>query len=247
MKKYDVKQLPDFGKNEKAIYCERESGTVHFPFKEELELCTAIKNGDREKLEKQFEQTLRGEMVVGNLSSNRINSVKYWAVTTVANAVHYAILGGVDETDAYNFSDECIRKIDSFKEYDECIDYLMKRALELADMVKSRGNNAAFSEPVKKCLHYIHLHLHESIPLNVLAEETGLSRPYLASLFKKETGSSIHEYILDEKMKEATALLDEGKSCKEVSYVLGICNQSHFGKIFRAKYGMTPEDYKNRK
>ncbi len=247
MKKYDVKQMPEFGKNEKAIFCERESGTVHFPFKEELELCNTIKKGDREKLEKIFGRTLKSEMVVGNLSSNRINSVKYWAVTTVATAVHYAILGGLDETDAYNFSDECIRNIDSFTDYDECIDYLVKRALELADMVRNNGENTSFSEPVKKCLHYIHLHLHETIPLNVLAAETGLSRPYLASLFKKETGSAIHEYVINEKMKEATVLLDEGKSCKEVSYVLGICNQSHFGKIFREKYGMTPEEYKNKR
>ncbi len=247
MKKYDVKQLPDFGKNEKAIYCERESGTVHFPFKEELELCNSIKKGDTEKLEEAFKRLLTSEMVVGKLSSNRITSVKYWAVTTVATAVHYAILGGVDETDAYNFSDECIRKIDSFKEYDECIDYLTKRALELAEMVRKNDGNATYSEPIKKCLHYIHLHLHESIPLVTLAEETGLSRPYLASLFKKETGYSIHEYVIEEKMKEATALLDEGKSCKEVSYVLGICNQSHFGKIFKTKYGITPEEYKNKR
>ena len=244
MKKYDVKPLPEFGKNEKAIYTERESGTTHMPFKAELELCNAIKHGNTEKLDSVLEVALNREMIVGNLSANRIRSVKYWAVTTVATAVHYAILGGMDETDAYNFSDECIRTIDAFTTYDECIDYLVQKARSLCGIVRNSGNNTAFSDPVKKCLHYIHLHLHESISLTALAELTGLSRPYLASLFKKETGSAIHEYIVDEKMKEAVAMLDEGKSCKEISYTLGICNQSHFGKLFRNKYGVTPEEYK---
>ncbi len=246
MKKYNVRQLPELEKNEKPIFSERENGMVHFPFKEELELCNAIKKGDREGLEKIFSRTLHSEMTVGKLSSDRITSVKYWAVTTVATAVHYAILGGMDETDAYNFSDECIRAIDSFKEYDECIDFLVTRALELADMVRDSGDKSGYSEAVKTCLHYIHLHLHEDIPLTLLAEVTGLSRPYLASLFKRETGSSIHEYILDKKMEEAKALLKEGRSCKEVSYILGICSQSHFGKIFKNEYGITPEEYKNK-
>ncbi|MCR5823615.1 MAG: AraC family transcriptional regulator [Lachnospiraceae bacterium] len=247
MKKYDVKQLPNFGKTDQAIFEERESGTTHTPFEAELELCMAIRKGDRHSIEKIIKETHDRELIVGNLSSNRIMSVKYWAVTAIATAVHYAILGGLDETDAYNFSDECIRTIDSFEEYDECIDYLGGRALALCDLVNGAGGRMSFPESVKKCIHYIHLHLHDTIPLEELAALTGLSRPYLASLFKKETGMGIHEYILNEKMKEAVVLLDEGKSCKEVSYILGICNQSHFGKIFRKKYGLTPEEYKNKK
>ncbi len=246
MKKYDVKELPDYGKGKKAIYEERESGTSHLPFKAELEVCNAIRKGDSERLAAVLEATLNKEMIVGKLSPNRIASVKYWAVTTVATGVHYAILGGLDETDAYNFSDECIRTIDAFKEYDECIDYLVDKAMELCTLVKKNGSDKEYSEAVKKCRHYIHLHLHEALPLNELAELTGLSRPYLATLFKKETGTSIHEYVLEEKMKEAVVLLEEGRSCKEVSYILGICNQSHFGKIFRKKYGVTPEEYKKK-
>ena len=45
-------------------------------------------------------------------------------------------------------------------------------------------------------------HLHETIRVDMLAELVGLNRSYLSTLFKKETGVSVSEYILSKRMEK---------------------------------------------
>lgn len=133
--------------------------------------------------------------VVGTMSGDRLRQVKYWAVATVAIAIHYAILGGLDETDAYHLSDAYLREVDRLDTMDTCIDCLRRRATELVRAVASAKSGTLLSSPVRRCVHYIHIHLHEKMPLSMLASEAGLSKDYLGVRFKREMGVSVHAYI----------------------------------------------------
>ncbi|WP_337404030.1 hypothetical protein [Suilimivivens sp.] len=69
--------------------------------------------------------------IIGRMSLNEARQWKYWAVSVVAIAIHYAILGGLDKTDAYNLSDAYIQTLDSLSSMQEALSYLQEKALEL--------------------------------------------------------------------------------------------------------------------
>ncbi len=241
--KYQLVEVPIADTPSETLFQERELGSTHLSFRVEMMLCNAIKDGNAELLEELLEETLSEEIVTGHLSKNPVTQMKYWCVTVIATAIHYAILGGLDETDAYNLSDEYIQTIDSFTHSDACIDYLCDKAKELVHAVSKAKHSSNFSSHIKKALHYIHIHLHEKITIDMLATQVNLSRDYLSVLFLKETGSTIHSYILKEKLEEAQKMLIAGKSINEISYILAFSSQSHFTAVFKKAFGITPSAY----
>ena len=246
-RKYRFSALPLGENSEKTLYEEREYGITHLPFEVELRLCSAIRRGDSDEIKEIADATLSQTISAGHLSDNELMQTKYWCVTVIATAIHYAILGGLDETDAYNMSDSYIRDIDAMKDPDSCIDYLRTKAFELVKAVNRAKNRLSVSPSIKKALHYIHVHLHERITIEKLASEAGLSRDYLCELFLKETGATPHSYITEEKMKEAEKLLEEGLCAREVAYILSYSSQSHFTEVFKKRFGITPSKYHSRR
>lgn len=178
------------------------------------------------------------------MSGDRLRQVKYWAVATVAIAIHYAILGGLDETDAYHLSDAYLREVDRLDTMDACIDCLRRRATELVRAVASAKSGTLLSPPVRRCVHYIHIHLHEKMPLSMLASEAGLSKDYLGVRFKREMGVSVHAYILQQRLQASLPMLLDGTGCRRIAYDLGFADESHYIAAFRKQYGCTPAQYR---
>jgi DNA-binding response OmpR family regulator len=80
-----------------------------------------------------------------------------------------------------------------------------------------------------------------------LCSAVGMSRSVFFNKVKSLTGLAPIEFIRDLKMKHAAQLLSSGDYLvKEVSYMIGISDTKYFGKCFKAKYGVTPQEYKNR-
>ena len=66
--------------------------------------------------------------------------------------------------------------------------------------------------------------------------------------FKAAFGKTIHQYIMDFKIREAMSYFDkfEGISVKEVAYNLGFCDAYHFSKQFQKHTGLPPSKYKRK-
>jgi AraC-like DNA-binding protein len=74
-----------------------------------------------------------------------------------------------------------------------------------------------------------------------------MSRSVFFNKLKSLTGLSPIEFIRDLRMKRAAELLASGQYLvKEVSYMVGISDTKYFGKCFKAKFGVTPQGYKQR-
>ncbi|HEV7350079.1 AraC family transcriptional regulator [Telluribacter sp.] len=68
---------------------------------------------------------------------------------------------------------------------------------------------------------------------------------YLSKIVKKSVGVSAGEYILDKLLLEAKRLLVFTQmSSKEISYHIHIEDPSYFGRIFKRKTGLTPNEYR---
>ena len=80
-----------------------------------------------------------------------------------------------------------------------------------------------------------------------MAGEFFLSRPYLSSKFRQETGQTLTDFILKEKTEEAKRLLRYSeKSLSAISAYLGFSSHGHFARVFKKYAGMTPGEYREK-
>lgn len=225
------------------IYDARENGKTHTSFQYEILLFTAIRNGDVYGVKTSLETYKASGLIIGHMSDNPARNIHYWAVSTIAVAIHYAILGGLDESEAYQLSDKYIQEIDLLPTMDECIDYLCRKAVELVTKVRENTIPQHYSRLINNCIHLIHVTLHDRLKIENIAQTLHVSRDYLSQAFKKETGISIHKYILRQKLEESKKMLSVGMSINEVSYTLCFSNESHFIQAFKKCYDITPSAY----
>jgi len=78
-----------------------------------------------------------------------------------------------------------------------------------------------------------------------LAKAVNLSSGRLSHLFKSEVGISPQRYLNNIRMEKAKDLLENGVlSGKEIAAEVGIPNASRFCRTFKARYGVTPKEYR---
>jgi len=83
-------------------------------------------------------------------------------------------------------------------------------------------------------------------PVTYFAAKLNLSPNYLSDLLQKFTGKSTLEHIHLELVEKAKSLLwDTDHSISEIAYELGFEHPSHFTKVFKAKTGKSPREYRN--
>jgi AraC-like DNA-binding protein len=102
---------------------------------------------------------------------------------------------------------------------------------------------------MKKVLVMIEENMENSeMTVEELGQNMMMSRSVFFKKIKALTGFAPVEFIRDMKMKRAAQILSSGQyMVKEVSYLIGISDTKYFAKCFKAKYGVTPLEYKNRK
>jgi AraC family transcriptional regulator len=80
-----------------------------------------------------------------------------------------------------------------------------------------------------------------------MARRAGYSPFHFSRLFRRQTGQSPWQYVLDRKVEHAKELLlSTTMSVKEIAAELGFPNQDYFAKMFRKRCGAAPTVYRGR-
>lgn len=95
-------------------------------------------------------------------------------------------------------------------------------------------------------LRYIDAHLAQDLSLETLSREFGLGRHYLCRLFKRETGSTLHNYIVYKRVAAAKRLLDDGLRPAEVVGLCGFGSAGRFAAAFKQVIGFPPSVYQKK-
>lgn len=92
---------------------------------------------------------------------------------------------------------------------------------------------------------YIHEHYNKPITNDELAELYNFHPNYLSSMFKKNFGKSLHQYVLDIRISNAISLLEEGKlDISQIASETGFSDSNYFSRYFKKVTGMSPKHYK---
>jgi AraC family transcriptional regulator len=101
--------------------------------------------------------------------------------------------------------------------------------------------NGLTNRKLTNVLDLIESDLAEDLPLRVLAHAAGLSEYYFLRMFKKSTGYTPHQYVINQRIERAKDLLRKTDiSITEIAYLLGFSTPAHFTHHFRRKTGVTP-------
>lgn len=94
---------------------------------------------------------------------------------------------------------------------------------------------------------YIHQHLDETISLDDLAASVALSRYHFARRFRQSTGTSPHEFVLQQRVEQAKTMLARTSApLLDIAVRCGFADQSHMTRVFRQRVGATPGHYRAR-
>ena len=90
---------------------------------------------------------------------------------------------------------------------------------------------------------YINTHLTGEISLKSISEHVHHNATYVNRLFKKETGTTLQQYIIAKKIALAQKYLRESYSPCDACFMSGFNNYSHFSRTFTRQIGQSPRNY----
>jgi transcriptional regulator GlxA family with amidase domain len=98
---------------------------------------------------------------------------------------------------------------------------------------------------VQKIQQIMRENLDRELPLVELAQYVNLSPWRLCHLFRADTGMPPIKYLRQLRLEAAKQLLEVSfLSIKEITYKVGINDESHFVRDFKRMYGMPPSIYR---
>lgn len=118
----------------------------------------------------------------------------------------------------------------------------------LVDLVVDNINEYENQSPVERSKKYIEKNIEKKITRDDIAEYVGYNVDYLNRIFKEETGFSLAEYLLNERIEMAKKLLT--KTNMQISTIaahVGYTNFSHFSKMFKRFTEFSPNEYRDMK
>lgn len=130
--------------------------------------------------------------------------------------------------------------------HDACLERILQTMDGIAtEWMKEETEKRRIRPDIAAAVHYIKTHLDQDLTLESIAKEAQLSVSHLCFLFKKEIGTSVVDYILDQRIEAAKSYLRNGQYRNyELASRVGFHNYSYFCTTFKKHTGMTPNEYK---
>lgn len=157
----------------------------------------------------------------------------------------------------YNLNNGCVfnnnQKIDN--NIEDCISLCKKKSntheVQLSKKLSNILHEALLtvqnyeSDKISSVCDYIAENYHQPLSTETLARISCFSRCYFSTIFKKVTGTTLHDYLLCYRLDKAKELLIEDKmSINQIAESTGFNDSGTFIRAFKKKENTTPLQYK---
>ncbi|MBP3593145.1 MAG: helix-turn-helix transcriptional regulator [Lachnospiraceae bacterium] len=229
----------------------REEQTHHVEYDHEYKYYDNIAEGRIEEVQKVLADpkdiTRYEEPEYGKLSKDFLRNMRYHFVVSTALITRLCVEKGLERELAYTLSDLYIGKMDIAKTAEQIIilhnEMLMDFTCKMADLPKQK----VYSIQIVKAIEYIQKNRNSKLTVQDIADKLHINRSYLSSLFKKETGKTISDFIREEKIRAAANMLKFSEySYGDIAKYFGFASQSHFIECFRKQTGLSPKEYRKK-
>lgn len=150
----------------------------------------------------------------------------------------------------YSKLDTIALESDGFIQVLHCIQILHElsqfEGRKLATSAFAKAPRHSESLRVEAIKEYIHSHYSEPLTLDSIADQISMSPSSCSRFFKTHAGRTVTDYIVDVRLGNASrALVDTNESVSVICYACGFNNLSNFNRVFKAKKGMTPREFRH--
>lgn len=222
----------------------KENFFIHPSYNSEQKMLQALSKGLLEEAAQALDAINRQERAT--LARDQLRSLKNSLICTCTLFTRAIINGGVHPEPAYNLSDVFIKQIEETNGIDS-LKELEYEMLHSFIWTLRQEKKPAYNSIINKTIAFIHNEIFADLPLERLAANVNIHPSYLSSLFKKEVGLSIAEYISRTKIEDSKYfLVHSDLSILDIAVLLGFCNQSYYTRQFKKYVSMTPLQYRNR-
>ena len=220
--------------------------SIYRRYEHENRFMHAIETGDTKHILAAFE----------NMNTSGLNSRRYVSAIYQEPAVALAILrtlarkaaerGGASVVQIDEITQRATQAVMNASSLYKTQKLTETMLMELTEAVRLRREQfAGLSVPVQKTVEYLRLNYSQELSLTVLSEIAGLSASYLSTLFRKETGKTITDYLTWLRLEQASRLLREtGLPIQDISSFVGYFDNNYFIKVFRRRFGKAPGEYR---
>lgn len=216
--------------------------TMEQRYRFENELIDAVANGQLHK------ERMLGDVFLDSMFEKRVSdpvrNVKNYSIIMNTLLRKAAERGGVHPV----YLDKTSSKFAA--EIEQCSGSTQIRAL-MKDMFRSycrlvrKHSTESYSLVVQKTMLLIDGDLSADLSLHSLAALQNISGAYLSSLFKKETGKTVSEYIRERRIRHAANLLASTRlQIQTIAQHCGVVDVQYFSKMFKKHMGKTPKEYR---
>lgn len=134
--------------------------------------------------------------------------------------------------------------VDSSKKYWSMAEFI-------ADYILYNLSNIKYTNTehwlVKLMKDNIRSNYEQSLTLKMFAKMYYMNEKYLGRIFKKQTGMSFHQYLLNTRLRHAASMLEHtNDTIISISIKCGFASSSYFDSSFVKKYNMTPKVYQKK-
>lgn len=127
----------------------------------------------------------------------------------------------------------------------EAVRKLQKDMIHKYCLLVKNHSMKGYSLLVQKVVTTIDTDLTADLSLNALASKMNVNASYLSTLFKRETGSTLTDYVNEKRIQHGILLLHStGLQIQTIASYCGIPDVNYFTKLFKKKVGKTPKEYR---
>jgi len=220
----------------------REKLFHHPPYFLEQELLLKIKSGN-------LNDTLAVLKEINSLKRTRLSkdvlrSVKNSLICSVTLFTRAAIEGGVTPEAAFTLSDSIILAIEEINSMPELMEYEYTAAKQYVQIVQDLSR-IKYSNIIQQAISYIYKNLTNKLTLQKISDAIYAHPNYLSSLFKREVGMSLPDYIMKTRVDESKYYIRyTNTKISDIAAFYQFCNQSYYTQVFRKFAGCTPNEYR---
>jgi two-component system response regulator YesN len=214
-----------------------------YPLKTERELLRRVKLGDKEGAKEVLNEIL-GKILFKNAGRTEIVRARILELAVVLSRA--AVEGGAELEMILGLNFEYIQKLGEIKSIEKLCVWIVE-VLDRFTGCVYENKNVKNTNIIRKAKEFIRANYKKKIKLEDISKEVYLSPYYLSHIFKKETKSTLFQYLTKVRIEEAKRLLETTQySTTRISFEVGCTDQSYFSKVFRKIEGISPYKYRKR-
>jgi AraC-type DNA-binding domain-containing proteins len=224
-------------------YKNREKMFTHPPYFLEKKLINQIKICDQDgALNTLREINLLNRAV---LARDPLRSLRNSIICSCTFFTRAVIDAGVFPDIAFTYSDTFIQEIEKMNGLSEVRSYEQEIVRQFIQLVRE-STSAKYSRPVFDAMQYINNSLTQKLNLADIARHAYVHPNYLSSLFKRETGSSITDFIARRRIEESTYFVAyTDYEIADIASFYHFCNQSYYCTLFKRYLAVSPNEYRS--